>query len=99
MSEAVGSGLLAGRSLDMLEQVVSLVYLPLVTASGQRGGGAPGHMSRPTSAIGRRPLSSRGGERRSVVVQRDELVMSMQKFTTHVSHTLQQVSEHGTRCG
>lgn len=89
-------GLLNAPPLSMLEQVLDLVYLPLLSAMSQRQGipdaGYPG--SRPPSMMGQtgertdtQQSETRGGR----IVIRDEFLMNVRKFSSQVAHTIRQV--------
>ena len=68
------TGTVRQNSLHALERKLIHVFTPLLTAAGQRGEQAP-----PSSADVRD-----GGESRRRRLQRDELLISVQKFTTQV---------------
>jgi dynein heavy chain len=89
-------GLLNAPPLSTLEQVLDLVYIPLLTATSQREGildaGYPG--SRPISRIGQsgqQVATQQSDTRGSKIVIRDEFLMNVRKFLMQIAHTIRQV--------
>ena len=91
-------GSLNGQSLSMLEQLLTLVYMPLLSHSGGRtdtssesGSGNQGRSVRGTSEGGHDNVSHGVEDTHNRVILRDEFLMNMQKFASHISRTIHQL--------
>ena len=89
-------GLLNAPPLSTLEQVLELVYEPLMSAMSQRQGipdlgyfGSQGVGAGGSS--GRQVESQQSDARVGRIVIRDELLMNVRKFLSQVGHTIRQV--------
>ena len=89
-------GSLNGPSLQMLEHLLTLVYMPLLSYNGQRNE----ILSDSTSGCRRRSSAhtldtsrdkSSEEESHTRVILRDEFLMNMQKFASHISRTIHQL--------
>lgn len=78
-----------GPSLQMLEHLLTLVYIPLLSHNGQRNESSSDSGSHKSSAHTGDEQGSE--ESRSRVILRDEFLMNMQKFSTHISRTIHQL--------
>ena len=92
------TGITNGLPLNNLERVLTHVYLPLLAASSQRGGGDAGggdlrSASVPSSAAGAKPIpqSQSTVDQRMRAMMRDELLINVQKFTSQVQSIIHQV--------
>ncbi|XP_071945421.1 dynein axonemal heavy chain 10-like [Antedon mediterranea] len=95
-------GVLNGNSLVMMEQIISQVYIPLLSFNSHKQNEAP------TTAEQQAALSSASNndsesessdlpkqmnvlESHQRALLRDEFLINMQKFATHISRTIQQI--------
>lgn len=88
-------GSLTAQSLLMLEHLLTFVYMPLLSHSGQRNEASSDNSSQKGStaqtADTGQDLSKSSDESQSRVILRDEFLMNMQKFSSHISRTIQQL--------
>ncbi|CAH3028713.1 unnamed protein product, partial [Porites evermanni] len=78
-----------GASLQMLEQLLALVYMPLLSHNGQRNESSSDGGSHKQSSVTGDDQGSE--ESRSRVILRDEFLMNIQKFSSHISRTIHQL--------
>ena len=82
-----------GPSLQMLENLLTMVYMPLLSHNGQRNEGlSDGGSHRKTSVLTGDSGQEQGlEESHTRVILRDEFLMNMQKFSSHISRTIHQL--------
>ena len=82
-----------GPSLQMLEHLLTMVYMPLLSHNGQRNEGlSDGGSHRKTSVLTGDSGQEQGlEESHTRVILRDEFLMNMQKFSSHISRTIHQL--------
>uniref|UniRef100_A0A2C9JWZ0 AAA+ ATPase domain-containing protein n=1 Tax=Biomphalaria glabrata TaxID=6526 RepID=A0A2C9JWZ0_BIOGL len=96
-------GVLNGHSLLMLEQIITLVYMPLLSHNQHRSSGGENlkSQSRSVSRVDTNVSLSKEDvnkqvdvvevESKSKALLRDEFVINMQKFASAITRTLQQI--------
>ncbi|XP_035829687.1 dynein heavy chain 10, axonemal isoform X2 [Aplysia californica] len=97
-------GVLNGHSLVMLEQIISMVYMPLLSYNQHRNGSAePSSVAKAQSRATSRQDTGASGkdmetpkqteivESKSKALLRDEFLINMQKFSSAITRTLQQI--------
>lgn len=82
-----------GPSLQMLEHLLTLVYMPLLSHNGHRNEASSDSGSHRRSSVhtGDSGHDQGSEESRSRVILRDEFLMNMQKFSSHISRTIHQL--------
>ena len=92
-------GVLNGHTLTMLEQVLTMVYKPLLayhqhknssTAEQKAHSSSPSGPTRENTTV-KNSNEPAAGESKSSHLLRDEFVINMQKFTHSVTRTIQQI--------
>ncbi|XP_074640231.1 dynein axonemal heavy chain 10-like [Tubulanus polymorphus] len=92
-------GILNGHSLVMLEQVISKIYMPLLSYTQQKNGEAE-HVkaelsSREETTVSKADSESsrveNAADSRAKAMLRDEFLINMQKFAVSINRTIQQI--------
>ena len=88
-------GSLNGPSLVMLEQLMTLIYMPLLSHNGGRtessSDGVSAVQGRSVHGASQDKTSQAAEDTQSRYVLRDEFLMNMQKFATHINRTIHQL--------
>ena len=82
-----------GPSLQMLEHLLTLVYMPLLSHNGHKNESSSDGGSHRRSSVhtGESGQDHGSEESHSRVILRDEFLMNMQKFASHISRTIHQL--------
>ncbi|XP_063051673.1 dynein axonemal heavy chain 10 [Engraulis encrasicolus] len=93
MPKLLEFGMLNGHSLSMLKDVVSHVYMPLLSFNQMKlsNGGYQQRKSLGKDALEQSMEENQPAETRGSIMIRDELLNSTQKFLGHIDRTLQQL--------
>ncbi|ESO91629.1 hypothetical protein LOTGIDRAFT_122204, partial [Lottia gigantea] len=87
-------GVLNGHSLVMLEQIITQVYMPLLSFNQHKNAGSRQDTGTTQSSESSTPEESSKinvAESRAKALLRDEFLISMQKFSASINRTLQQI--------
>ncbi|XP_076804944.1 dynein axonemal heavy chain 10-like [Clavelina lepadiformis] len=98
LSLYVETGILNSTSLVMLEQLITQVFMPLLSFGQHKSGEIPTSVMA-TPQLDRTPTPSPGTPRedgqqqesQSKVLMRDEFLMNLSKFVKHIQRTMQQL--------
>lgn len=82
-----------GPSLQMLEHLLTLVYMPLLSHNGHKNGSSSdgGSHTKSSTHTGDSGQEQGSEESHTRVILRDEFLMNMQKFASHISRTIHQL--------
>ncbi|XP_041455872.1 dynein heavy chain 10, axonemal-like [Lytechinus variegatus] len=99
-------GILNGHSLVMLEQIITQVYIPLLSFSAHKNGDAPTEAEQKAAALSSSSKDSLGiqpddsdeeqeevnvAELQKHALLRDDFLINMEKFAKHIERTIQQI--------